>query len=106
MTPDPTKPEQAKAEAAKPEPTNPQPTKREYDVVLFGATGFTGALTAEYLAKHAPPELTWALAGRNQAKLEAVRSKLGVEVDLLLADVEDPASLRKIARTSDTANRW
>lgn len=73
---------------------------RQYDVVLFGATGFTGALTAEYLAKHAPPELTWALAGRNRAKLEAVRAKLGVEVDLLIADVEDPASLKTIAEST------
>jgi short subunit dehydrogenase-like uncharacterized protein len=120
MTPDQTKPEPAerettepepakretteseavKAEAANPAPTNPRAKKREYDVVLFGATGFTGALTAEYLAKHAPPELTLALAGRNQAKLEAVRSKLDVEVDLLLADVEDPASLKKIAEST------
>ena len=47
---------------------------RQYDVVIFGATGFTGALTAEYLAKHAPADLKWALAGRNQAKLEAVEA--------------------------------
>lgn len=74
--------------------------KRQYDVVLFGATGFTGALTAEYLAKNAPADLTWALAGRNRTKLEAVRSKLGVEVDLLLADVEDAASLKAVAESS------
>lgn len=73
---------------------------RQYDVVLFGATGFTGALTAEYLAKHAPPELTWALAGRNRAKLEAVRAKLGIELDLLVADVEDPASLKAVAEAT------
>ena len=35
-----------------------------YDIVLFGATGFVGALTAEYLAAHAPDGLRWALAGR------------------------------------------
>ena len=73
---------------------------RQYDVVLFGATGFTGALTAEYLAKNAPPELSWALAGRNRGKLEAVRAKLGVEVDLLIADVEDPASLKTVAEAT------
>jgi len=73
---------------------------RQYDVVLFGATGFTGALTAEYLAKHAPPELSWALAGRNRGKLEAVRAKLGIEVDLLIADVEDPASLKTVAEAT------
>ncbi|MDX6259604.1 MAG: hypothetical protein QOH84_1292 [Kribbellaceae bacterium] len=73
---------------------------RQYDVVVFGATGFTGALTAQYLAKHAPAELNWALAGRNRTKLEAIRSKLGVEVDLLIADVDDAASLQKIAEAT------
>jgi short subunit dehydrogenase-like uncharacterized protein len=73
---------------------------RKYDVVIFGATGFTGALTAQYLAKNAPAELKWALAGRNREKLEAVRSKLGVNVDVLLADVDDAASLQKIAEAA------
>ncbi len=70
---------------------------REYDVVLFGATGFTGGLTAEYLAEHAPDGLRWALAGRNKAKLEAVRARLGREVDLLVADVTDPDSITAVA---------
>lgn len=47
---------------------------RPYDLVLLGATGFTGGLTAEYLARHAPPGLRWALAGRNPGKLAGVRS--------------------------------
>ena len=71
--------------------------EREYDIVLFGATGFTGGLTAEYLARAAGPQTRWALAGRNQAKLEAVRERLGdghADVALLIADVTDPASLR------------
>ncbi|MGC1210090.1 MAG: saccharopine dehydrogenase, partial [Micromonospora sp.] len=46
---------------------------RPYDLVLFGATGFTGGLTAEYLARHAPAGLRWALAGLNPAKLAGVR---------------------------------
>jgi short subunit dehydrogenase-like uncharacterized protein len=70
---------------------------RQYDVVLFGATGFTGSLTAEYLAKHAPADLRWALAGRNLTKLEAVRSKLGIEIDLLQADVGNAKSLTVMA---------
>ncbi|WP_229405178.1 trans-acting enoyl reductase family protein [Micromonospora sp. NBRC 110038] len=76
---------------------------RAYDVVLFGATGFTGGLTAEYLARHAPPGLRWALAGRNPAKLAAVRDRLaGIEpalagLPLLTADVTDPESLRRVA---------
>jgi short subunit dehydrogenase-like uncharacterized protein len=68
-----------------------------YDLVLFGASGFTGALTADYLAKHAPPGLRWALAGRNRTKLEAVRARLGTDVDLLQADVDDAGSLAAMA---------
>ena len=49
---------------------------RSFDVVLFGATGFTGGLVADYLADHAPDELRWAIAGRSEAKLEAVRDRL------------------------------
>ncbi|WP_328994310.1 saccharopine dehydrogenase NADP-binding domain-containing protein [Kribbella sp. NBC_01245] len=70
---------------------------RQYDIVLFGATGFTGRLTAQYLASKAPAGLKWALAGRNQTKLEAVRDELGLSVDLVLADVTDEASLAKMA---------
>jgi short subunit dehydrogenase-like uncharacterized protein len=76
---------------------------REFDVVLFGATGFTGALTAEYLAEHAPAGLRWALAGRNAEKLERVRDRLvridpgHAELELLHADVSDPASLADVA---------
>jgi short subunit dehydrogenase-like uncharacterized protein len=65
-----------------------------YDVVLLGASGFTGALTADYLAKNAPADLDWAVAGRNQAKLE------GFGKDVLYADVTDPKSLRDLAESA------
>ncbi|NLU79050.1 saccharopine dehydrogenase [Micromonospora sp. HNM0581] len=77
--------------------------QRSYDVVLFGATGFTGGLTARYLARHAPPGLRWAIAGRNPAKLAAVRDELAATdpalagLPLLTADVTDPASLHTVA---------
>jgi short subunit dehydrogenase-like uncharacterized protein len=71
--------------------------EREHDIVLFGATGFTGALTAQYLAEHGGDGVRWALAGRNRAKLEALSERLGIEVPLLHADVNDDASLRSIA---------
>lgn len=45
---------------------------RQYDIVLFGATGYTGKLTASYIAKHAPTDIKWAIAGRSPSKLEAV----------------------------------
>ncbi|GGO82458.1 saccharopine dehydrogenase family protein [Nonomuraea cavernae] len=67
---------------------------RAYDIVLFGASGFTGALTAAYLAKNAGPEVRWALAGRNPAKLR----ELGVDAPILVADATDPASLAEVAR--------
>ncbi|GAB2873754.1 saccharopine dehydrogenase family protein [Nocardioides pacificus] len=78
--------------------------ERDFDIVLLGATGFTGALTAAYLARHAPDGLRWALAGRNPGKLEGVRRDLAdidpglAELPLLAADVTDPASLADLAR--------
>jgi short subunit dehydrogenase-like uncharacterized protein len=77
--------------------------EREHDIVVFGATGFTGALTAEYLAKHADPETKWAIAGRNREKLEAVRARLGdayTELPLLHADIADEASMRGLAEST------
>ena len=75
--------------------------KRPYDLVLFGATGFTGALTAEYLARaQTARPLRWALAGRNLAKLAQVQKRLlslapgAPEVALIQADVNDEPSLR------------
>ena len=74
-------------------------TDRPYDIVLFGATGFVGTLTAEYLAAHAPDDLRWAIAGRSEQKLERLRERLpGTgKVGVLQADVADPASLRELA---------
>jgi short subunit dehydrogenase-like uncharacterized protein len=80
--------------------------EREHDVVVFGATGFTGALTAEYLAHNAPPETRWALAGRNRGKLEAVRRRLAeidpacAELPLLAADIHDEDSIRAVAESA------
>jgi short subunit dehydrogenase-like uncharacterized protein len=84
----------------------PAENTRDHDVVVFGATGFTGELTAAYLAEHAPAGLRWALAGRNQAKLEAVRIKLAqidpalAELPLLHADTTDEASLKEVAAST------
>jgi short subunit dehydrogenase-like uncharacterized protein len=80
--------------------------ERDYDIVVFGATGFTGALTAAYLARNAPPQTRWALAGRNPSKLDATRAtlaeidpKLG-ELPLLQADIGDADSLRNVAEAT------
>lgn len=80
--------------------------KRPYDIVLFGATGFTGGLTAEYLARHGGGKLKWALAGRNPQKLEAVRQKLAAidprcaKLSLLPAEADDADSLRRVAESA------
>jgi short subunit dehydrogenase-like uncharacterized protein len=76
---------------------------RPYDLVLFGATGFVGELTARYLAGHAPAGCRWAVAGRDPAKLAAVRDRLAGQdaalgdLPLLTADVRDAASVRAVA---------
>lgn len=76
---------------------------REFDLVLFGATGFTGRLVAEYLVKKRP-SLRWALAGRNLAKLEREREELArlepsaKELPLLAGDSTDRAAMDGIAR--------
>ncbi|MFE3228325.1 saccharopine dehydrogenase family protein [Nocardia sp. NPDC059228] len=77
---------------------------REFDIVLFGATGFVGTLTAQYLAEAAPAGARIALAGRSPEKLAAVRAELGAaaaEWPLVQADSTDQASLDALAaRTS------
>lgn len=84
----------------------PDQQNRPFDVVLFGATGFTGGLTAEYLSAHLAPEARWAVAGRNQAKLDAVQARLATtnpaapRPELLHADVSDRDSLRILAESS------
>ncbi|WP_405944060.1 saccharopine dehydrogenase family protein [Streptomyces sp. NBC_00932] len=79
---------------------------RAYDIVLVGATGFVGALTADYLARNAPEGCRWALAGRNAEALRALRSRLAetvpaaAGVPLLHVDVHDPATVRELAHST------
>lgn len=55
---------------------------RQYDIVVFGATGYTGKLTAEHIASSLPTDLKWAIAGRSAAKLEAVAAECkGINAD-------------------------
>jgi short subunit dehydrogenase-like uncharacterized protein len=73
---------------------------REYDLVLFGATGFVGKLTAEYLTGAAPESARIALAGRSLDKLTAVRDDLGPKAaswGLVVADSKDQAALDELA---------
>ncbi len=64
-----------------------------YDVVLYGATGFTGSQTAEYFDEHVGNQLRWAIAGRNADKLDRLRSHLHSAPDVLVADADDTAAI-------------
>lgn len=68
---------------------------RKYDLVLYGASGFTGRQTVEYCKQFAPAGLTWAIAGRNRSKLDSV-NLAGAEV--LVADAQDDNALDNLAR--------
>lgn len=75
--------------------------ERPYDVVVYGATGFTGRLVAEYLARHYGQEgPRWAMAGRSGAKLAEVRALIEApkNTPLIVADASDPASLADMVR--------
>jgi len=81
-------------------------SSRSYDLVLFGATGFTGGLTADYLAANAPADAKWALVGRNRSKLEAVAARLaaaapqGPVPEIVEADAGDGEAMRKVAEST------
>lgn len=69
---------------------------RDFDIVLLGATGFTGGLIADYLAAQAPSSVRMALAGRSLTKLEAVRARTGAALALIEVDATDAAALRAL----------
>jgi short subunit dehydrogenase-like uncharacterized protein len=74
----------------------------EFDLIIYGASGYTGRLVAEHLAARygVGGEVTWAMAGRSAAKLAEVRDEIGAPKDtpLVVADAGDPASVRAMVR--------
>lgn len=92
--------------AARSSRQKPSKSGRPHDVVVFGATGFAGRLTAEYLAQAAPPDCRWAIAGRNESKLAAVRDELAAgdasltELPMIIADTADQDSLAAMAEST------
>jgi short subunit dehydrogenase-like uncharacterized protein len=75
---------------------------REFDVIVQGATGFTGQLVAEYLLRQygTGGSLRWALAGRSEAKLQQLRDALGAsasDLEVIVADSLDTAALQELA---------
>lgn len=73
-------------------------SQAKFDIVVYGATGYTGRLVAEYLATHykGDPQLKWAMAGRSIDKLKSVRDAIGAPADtpLIVADSSDISSLK------------
>ena len=73
----------------------------KFDIVVYGATGFTGQLVAEYLTAHYKTDhsLKWAMAGRSLGKLKSVRDAIGApgNTPLIVADASDAASLKAMA---------
>lgn len=72
-------------------------TARPYDVVLLGATGFTGRLAAAHLRTHAPAGLRLAFAGRDRARLEQLAADVGGGVEVATVDVHDAAAVDALA---------
>lgn len=80
-----------------------KPTDRSYDIIVFGATGFVGQLTASYLARSAPAGVRIALAGRSQSRLEASREALPAAAahwPLVVVDAADSAALADLAAST------
>ena len=73
---------------------------RDHDIVVYGATGFVGVLTAKYLAEHGPADTRIALGGRSQSKLEQTRAELGVDWPLVIADSQDPDAVAALATSA------
>lgn len=72
---------------------------REFDIIIWGASGFTGRLVAEYLFKQygTSGNLKWAMAGRNQEKLENVRASIAdTSVPIVVSDSSDEASIKQM----------
>lgn len=72
-------------------------SERPFDVVVLGATGFTGGLVTEYLRQNPEVQGRFAIAGRNADKLARVCERIGLDVPTLSASIDDPSSLRAIA---------
>jgi short subunit dehydrogenase-like uncharacterized protein len=75
-------------------------SSRDHDIVVYGATGFVGVLTAAYLAEHAPSDSRIALGGRAQSKLEKTRADLGVDWPLVVADSQDHDAVTALAESA------
>ena len=76
---------------------------REFEIIIYGASGFTGRLVAEYMGKTYGQSISWAMAGRNEEKLAEVRAEVGAPeaTPLVIADADDLDSLRIMVKRAD-----
>ena len=71
--------------------------EKDIDIIVYGATGFTGKLCVEYLASE-ERSTKWAIAGRNQEKLKKVADDLCPDIEILIADSEDEDALDQLTQ--------
>ena len=71
-------------------------SERQFEIIVYGATGFTGRLVAEYMDRQYGRSVNWAMAGRSEEKLKSVRAEMGISEDtpLVVANADEPASLK------------
>ena len=73
--------------------------EKNLDIVVYGATGFTGKLCAKYLSENSV-DLNWAIAGRNKEKLEELKKELFLDVDIFIAESNDEKALDNITKNT------
>lgn len=76
-------------------------SQRQFDLVVFGATSFVGQILTRRLVDRLDDDVTWAIAGRDPAKLAAVASETGADVEQIVADAKDATAMRELAAAAD-----
>jgi len=74
---------------------------RRYDIILYGATGFTGKHAVTYFKEQAPISVRWAIAGRNEKKLHQLKLELNLSVDILVADALNAEEIDTLVQQTD-----
>ena len=73
--------------------------EKKFDIIIYGATGFTGKLCAKYLSENTS-DISWAIAGRNKEKLEEVKKEFSLDVDIFIAESNDEKALDNITQNT------
>ncbi len=74
---------------------------KKYDIIVYGATGFTGKRAAAYMQKNAGIDIKWAIAGRNQEKLQKVKDDLHLTQDVIVADALNESQIEKMVQQTN-----